>query len=424
MAKRLFVCFSLFLINLFPDSTDAQVSRKVLRQFPAHIVNHIHELIKVVPVSEVSQLKLGYYLLLRDSLANQILKQCDSSSVLVPYYTLNTEELHDLLSPLEFNSYRLTEFSSGKVSVLRKFIKEREVLGLNDLQVKKLLEASDKVEYRLQDTGFNRQVTEHQLADQILTSEVHLLYYRCKNKTPAYRQASEDYAGIKAFGFIPSQGDSAEIFRQLYDFELQRLSVSEYRKNSGDEVKYKTTLSSLKNKQPEILSRWKSCRAIPWWSNMNGVVKYHQELYLTPGEIDAVVLACQEMQRTAAQYKQNETWFNRQQFEYKQLFALLGKERLNNYFRLIRIEPAFQKAKKQIEEIEKYHLITSDAEYVKTLEEVFDYELRLQIANEWLIMEKSREYVIHKKNIEDNRPKVLGQLEEQKKKIKENTIRF
>ena len=81
----------------------SQVSKSVVNEYPAHIVQRVHEIVVVVPVCEANQMKLGEYFVEQDSLATLALQKSGMSDTLKTYYHISIAELQGIISPLEFN---------------------------------------------------------------------------------------------------------------------------------------------------------------------------------------------------------------------------------------------------------------------------------------------------------------------------------
>lgn len=96
--------FSLALLSL-PCLGGAQVSQKVSRLFPAHIVYRIEDVNSKIKLSEDKQIKIGQKLYTADSLANVSLTKNEPVSKLKSYYTIDSHFLKPILSPEELDYY-------------------------------------------------------------------------------------------------------------------------------------------------------------------------------------------------------------------------------------------------------------------------------------------------------------------------------
>ena len=130
------------LMSLWSNAGMGQVSKSAINHFPVHIVQRIHEVISITPVSEVTQMKLGTHFMQQDSLAALALHQTGLSDTLGIYFRTSVEELRNILSSLEFNAYKLKMIPRSS-SRLRKVVLQKEALHLTPKQVDHLLKESD-----------------------------------------------------------------------------------------------------------------------------------------------------------------------------------------------------------------------------------------------------------------------------------------
>lgn len=158
-----------------------QVSKSVINHFPVHIVQRIHEVVSIAPVSETSQMKLGTHFMQQDSLAALALHQTGLSDTLGVYFRTSVEELRNILSSLEFNAYKLKMMPRSS-SRLRKVVLQKEALHLTPKQMEHLLKESDRLERMKEQKKEDIRAIEQRKADSILTHTKYLTYYELENQ--------------------------------------------------------------------------------------------------------------------------------------------------------------------------------------------------------------------------------------------------
>lgn len=92
-------------ILFHPSFGIAQVSQKVSRLFPAHIVYRIEDLSSKIKLAEDKQIKIGQKLYTADSLANISLSKNEPVAKLKSFYTIDANFLKPILSAEELDYY-------------------------------------------------------------------------------------------------------------------------------------------------------------------------------------------------------------------------------------------------------------------------------------------------------------------------------
>ena len=420
--------FIILLIALIYKSNllYGQFSSEILNQFPIHILLQIYETEQKTSLSATSQFRLGNYFMKKDSLAREALTQGTPLVEVANHYTTKEENLQKILSPLEYNEYRLAIRGISGCSRLREMVRYRKSLRLTEIQVQELIRQSNVIEDIAGQEGFKQSEKEHQIADSLLTPRIHLEYYRLKNKTEASNATKKNLADLQEYSFCTTPTDSILYFSAICQYELNNRSTLEYWKDSEKQEKYEQMKLTLEKQIPAILQQLKVYKSMPWWSVIKNALNRREELKLSHSQSDSLFTgfeACLQQEEAHKQNKSN-TRFDRKVEEYKQLVTILSPGQFDHLLRQQKQDRAKENAQWDWENLLKYKLV-EQKDHNRVINEMYAYELKLLVAGEWLYIDNSREHVFARRDITDNKPKLLKLLDvTRKKEAKSKIIRF
>ena len=130
-----------------------------------------------------------------------------------------------------------------------------------------------------------------------------------------------------------------------------------------------------------------------------------------------------ELEKAISYFKQSRsnTRFDRKIAEYKQLIATLSPAQFNHYLRLQRQEQATENVSRQWENLLTYKLV-EQKDHNRVINERYAYKLKLLVATEWVYINNFRKHVFARRDITDNKPELLKQLDAARKKEAESKI--
>lgn len=397
-----------------------QIDGQIIKMFPAHIIYKIQNVINVIPISIESQQQLGRYFSIQDSLASDALREGMSPDKLVDFYSDNSSVLKELLSDLEFNDYLIVKRDQPKISELREIVKLREDLRLKDSQIQVLLKKIDFIENP--ENKENKMKVNFHFVDSLLSKNTHMLFYKLQNEENA-RKATEKHINDLLKNEFIHQEDSLREAEIIHLFELNRLATNEYWKSSGNDHEYKKNDSIFNENQPESLHKLNRYKAIPWWIIGKSFLDNKKEIGLSMNQITSIIdiahIVLQEIERRK-EIKFTED-FNNRSYEYSLLLDVVTREQMDKYLLISKNRDSKDIVKRYMPDLEKYNLV--DEQNKKDVEnQLFKYSLRLQIAREWTTIDNSKENLLRERNITDNKPAILKELDEEKRKERESRI--
>ncbi|WP_159523835.1 hypothetical protein [Sunxiuqinia indica] len=420
--KRLFIILLLALVGK-SNLLYSQLSPGTLYRFPTHILLRIEETAQKTALCEDSQIRLGNYFIKKDSLAREALSQGTPWAEVAEQYKATDEGLLRILSPLEYNEYRLTTRGISGCSRLRDIVRLQGSVGLSEDQVAELLRQSVWLEKRNDEKGFDLSLQDFRVTDSLLTREQHMTYYRLKNEAEATRAAQRHLLELENDGFCSTSTDSARYYPAILGYELNTRIRLAYLKDSGNKIKYEQEKASLEGQEPVILQQLRVYKSMPWWSVSKDAINQRKEMNLRRTQVDSLISgfeACLQQEEAYKQSRSN-TRFDRKIAEYKQLIATLSPAQFNHYLRLQRQDQATENAGRQWENLLKYKLV-EQKDHNQVINELYAYELKLLVATEWVYIDNSRKHVFARQDISDNKPELLKQLDAARKKEAESKI--
>lgn len=259
------------LMSLWSIAGMGQVSKSVINRFPVHIVQRIHEVVSVTPVSEANQIKLGTHFMQQDSLAALALHQTGLSDTLGIYFRTSVEELRSVLSPLEFNAYKLERMPRSS-SRLRRVVLQKDALHLTPKQVDDLLKESDRLELMKEQKKEDIRAIEQRKADSILTHAKYLTYYELENQEKTSKTVKKWLTDLKRNYLMRTGMDSIKLYQPLFRFESEQQALISYWKDYGDKEKIKEAQVHCEALKPRDVQRGKIYKQLPSWSMIREVV--------------------------------------------------------------------------------------------------------------------------------------------------------
>lgn len=405
----------LFLMHLTPVL--GQANHFDINGFPPHIIYRMQTIDSIVQLSKQSLQKLGLYFIRQDSLATNLLHDNGFHASLTEFYQTPVDELRGIISDLEFNDYKII-IRSDRSSRLREIVSCRDKINLKPSEVRGLLLCSDWIERRIGQKGFRQREMEFRWADSIMGQERLRLFYRTKYEDKIHKTVEEWYNGIKKSHLIGIREDSVSVCASLLRFESERLSYYEYWKDAGTTPLYKEAMATDQFKKPESLKRWEIYKKLPSWSLVRDVFESKELIALTTAQVDSLFGIPERLQQLKEKKKRQKEKYLQRGLEYSLVKEVLTPVQINAVLKEKYGNEVRKSVEKDMETLEKNGLLQGrDTGAIS--KELLDYKLDLKIANLLVELEKSREHVFKRYDLENNKPVLIRKLEEIRKLEKE-----
>ncbi|MBB6235544.1 hypothetical protein HDC90_000141 [Pedobacter sp. AK013] len=217
---------------------------------------------------------------------------------------------------------------------------------------------------------------------------------------------------LKESGLVQNT-DSAKLYLQNFRYEINKASALERAVKSKPE--YAGLIrDSILTIRPLILLKLDAYRnRLPKWSPFVNVFMFRKELDLRDDQIDSLISQFNKVQiiklfnKVSHQY--DNAYFKKTEFE--RILNILGIEKIERYLFVKAQNQVMDKSKADWQSLQKYGL-SKGLDSVKVFKEIQEYELKLLIAQERLALNNTQKNVFDKKDIEDNRPRILKDLEQ------------
>ena len=405
----------LFLMHLTPVL--GQANNFDINGFPPHIIYRMQTIDNIIRLSKQSLQNLGLYFIRQDSLATNLLHDNGFHASLTEFYQTPVDELRGIISDLEFNDYKII-IRSDRSSRLREIVSCRDKINLKPSEVRGLLLCSDWIERRIGQKGFRQREMESRWADSIMGQERLRLFYRTKYEDKIHKTVEEWYNGIKKSHLIGIREDSVSVCASLLRFESERLSYYEYWKDAGTTPLYKEAMATDQFKKPESLKRWEIYKKLPSWSLVRDVFESKELIALTTAQVDSLFGIPERLQQLKEKKKRQKEKYLQRGLEYSLVKEVLTPVQINAVLKEKYGNEVRKSVEKDMETLEKNGLLQGrDTGAIST--ELLDDKFDLKIANLLVELEKSREHVFKRYDLENNKPVLIRKLEEIRKLEKE-----
>lgn len=395
----------------------AQVDRFVAGEFPPHVIYRIQAIDDISRLSEQSLHNLALYFIRQDSLATKMLHGNGFHASLARFYQTPIDELRGVISDLEFNDYKIG-IRSGRLCQLREIVFYREQIKLKQSEIRALLLHSDEVEMKIGQKGFKQREVEHCLADSIIGQEKFLHFYSTKYQDKIRTTIKKWYTGMKKYHLVDIRNDSTSVCASLLCFENERLSYYEYWKNAGSIVLYNEAMRVDKFKKPESLKRLEIYEKLPSWSLIPDIFDNKEQIKLTTAQTNLLFGIPERFERLKEEKKKRKEKFLQRGLEYSLVEEVLASVQINMVLKKKYRNEVQKNVEKDIETLGENGLLRG-RDVGEVSKELLDYQLDLKIANVLVELEKSREHVFERYDLENNKPELIKKLEEIRKQEKQ-----
>lgn len=415
MIKTLLILLSL----CFPVFTQAQISPKVIKSYPAHIIARIYEVASKMELSEEQQLKIGEKLFKSDSLANVNLAKGEAVSKIKKYYPSPKKFLIGILSQEELEPY-LFELDNKNRFLLA--LKSSKQLQLDPKQITsirkqdKLLD-SLKITESLQKYQFcNRKL------DSILNKKQYASLLELAYTDESKEETNKDWNNIQKMKLVSAK-DSSKIHNQIFTYNLEKNSYIDSHAKKFD-AKKSTELKNLivLEKQPPVLTRYNILSNFIYKLNLfSTAIQYEKELKLTTTQIDSLLSKYTVLEIMKYKDKEKNPLLKKTAsytlFENKAITTILDANQIAILLTNKNRQNAIQLAQENWKELEQLELTKGYDKNIQ-LQEFAKYQLLFLVANDQLKMNNNPLNMFRKRDIELKKPELLKQLDAIKRSAK------
>ncbi|MCC2600308.1 hypothetical protein [Sphingobacterium sp. FBM7-1] len=415
--------------------TGMVMDRGVMEAYPAAIVAQVYDIASRAGLIRGEQEKLAIYFMEKDRLANEAKDKGEGPDVFSAYYKIDYEEIGDILGGEDFNRYILSLYEDKGLRdyplsfKLRKLVSEqKESLGLTTGQVTAILDEVKQNEMARRAGGYNIDSAENECLRRVLSdTQYRGHFYRSAEVHAAQRVA--DIIGKLQEADLIANGDSARIYRLLYPYEYERTGGLAYYRAMKENILHDRFRDSIACLQPDITILYDGHRNLHPWSWPLNILHHRDSLDLSGEQINSLVSMYRKVQEGEFRSRYLKTddsreRFDRWEFEKTELVKVLTPLQIDHYLLIRNRKSAEEDSKKDWEKLNEHGLVQS-ADSIAVLKDLLGYRLRLRLSDEWIGIERSKKNEFAKRDIIDNRPELLKNLEEKIKADRDrNVVRF
>ncbi|NRS87713.1 hypothetical protein HNQ02_000620 [Flavobacterium sp. 7E] len=394
------------------QSTIAQLSPKVMKSFPSHNILKIYDIVSTIPLSEITQLKIGKKLQANDSLANINLSKGEPITLIKKYYPSYKKLLVGIISEEELDSYLYEHDKKNRLLLALKFKNE---LQLNDKQILHIREQEQKMDSLDVTESFNKYQFYNDILNSTLSNQQFVKLLQSDYEEQSRLEAEKDWENIEQLKIIPNK-ERPFVYNDLYKFYLEMNSKLDTRAKKFD-AKKNTEVKNLivLEKQPSILTRYNILTNFIYKLNLfSSAIQYEKELKLSSSQIDALLSHYKELEILKYKDKEINPLLKKTQiyteFENKKIVNILDPKQINILLINKNKKNAIQIAQENWIGLEKLQF-TNGKDKKELLKEFSNYQLAFLVASDQFKMNNNSTNMFKKRDIELKKPELLKQLD-------------
>lgn len=432
--KRVIGNIYVLTIVLIFAACQSKTKNAVLYNCPVSIAMQLHEI--DISLSEESLMKLNAFFIRNDSMAQVALSQGESLDNIAKWYYPAVDTLSSMLLPLERNDFILAAKGRSYIrdnknytTLLRQYILQRNVLHLSQRQIDLLLEQSDSIEacvVRKKDyVAFE---VERKLLTSLLAEKQIKEFYVQKNQENATNETIKKWKQLKEHELYISADDSVKICKLLFDYILdQKVSWEYLRFIEANNDSIRQDEARLWAYRPFPMIQLEACGS-SYNNRMLDIVCKREKIGLSEQTAKALLVSysqlLQEEYKSKYDKKATDEKFDWWKKENRKICEIVPPKLLEEYFKTITQDYIKGQAQKSWEELIECGLVqTKDS--AKVMNELVDYETRLEVASQWTRLDNSRKNEFTRADIINSKPQLLKRLDlEKEKKWKRQIVKF
>lgn len=402
----------LFFTLLLSFSTQAQLSLKISKNYPAHIVYKIDDVLSTVKLDEDKQFKIAEKFKKIDSLANVSLVNGGSVERLKSDYNIDTKFLKNILSTEELEQFA---YESDKDNRFLAALISKSNLKLNSTQINQIRQLNDSLDITPKKSTKETIQFYNLKLNKILDKQQYVELIKFNYKDQSLTDAKMDWERILKLK-INTPGKEKEEFKQIVDFHFDKNSfldkkADRYEKILRDFLSLKATMM-----EPPLLIRAKILSNDKHANNKYAsIIKYEKELNLSQQQIDTLLAKYLVFEKIIIENRENVLKENLipavpLPSEFENIAKVITPEQTNQWLNLKNKNEAIKKSKENWVKLETEGL-TKDLDKQKVMTELVTYHLRLLIALEKAKNWKTPETRFLIRDVEQTKPEILQKLD-------------
>lgn len=428
MKKMRIVNLLIVIMLLFSCQNNEQFVS--ISQNSISIAMQIYAINSKIPLSDESILRLKDFFIKNDSIAEIEFSKGKSLDEITQWYYPSIKTIAAQLTPLERNDYIIYQKYNRPqlpyVSELRVVVKYRQEINLSHIQIERLLYHSEEIEKRFGSQDCKHGSVERQYLANILSDIQYKAFFIIRKTQHAEEIATQQWKLIQMHQLCSKSSDSLVIMKQLYEYEREKSGILEYMSSIGNNKGYDKERSRLNAHKPLLLLKLETLEPSSH-NRLLDIICKREILKLTEQQIEQLLREYYHIMQ--AEYKaiyenkpeSGEVKFKRSKLEGKCLLNIISHQQIEDYFILISQGRAKEQALWHWDELKDCDFVNKN-DSAKLVGELANYELRLSVAEQWILLENSRKYLFVREDVLNERPEILKKKEEWKKKEKERKI--
>ncbi|WP_159086020.1 hypothetical protein [Flavobacterium faecale] len=414
-----------FLLLFFMASSliTAQLSPKVIKKFPASMLNKIYDISTKTVLTEDQQFKIGNKLIANDSLANLSVAKGEPIANLKNYYPTTQKLLTGILSDEQLDAYQYKLDNKNRFLLALKSAKKLE---LTTQQIIAIRAHNQLLDFQNMQESVQKQQFYNQKLDTILNQKQFAMVINLVYTDKSKEEADNDWKNIQKLKLVAAK-DSSLVHRQLLDYYI---GLNSYIDSSAKKFDAKKS-TEIKNlivleKQPPVLTRFNILSDFIYKINIFSLaIQFEKELNLNTTQIDSLLSKYKELEimkykdkATNVLLKKTDTYTL---FENTAIASILDPQQIEKLLANKNKKNAIQIAQEKWSELENKGLTKGQDQ--KTVTKQFAmYQLRYLMVSDQLKMNKSAVNMFKKRDIELKKPDLLKQLDSIKRNEKNTTV--
>ncbi len=432
--KRVIGNIYVLTIVLIFAACQSKTKNAVLYNCPVSIAMQLHEI--DISLSEESLMKLNAFFIRNDSMAQVALSQGESLDNIAKWYYPAVDTLSSMLLPLERNDFILAAKGRSYIrdnrnytTLLRQYILQRNVLHLSQRQIDLLLEQSDSIEASVaRKEDYVAFEVERKLLASLLTEKQIKEFYVQKNQENATNETIKKWKQLKEHELYISADDSVKICKLLFNYILdQKVSWEYLRFIEANNDSIRQDEARLWAYRPFPMIQLEACGS-SYNNRMLDIVCKREKIGLSEQTAKALLVSysqlLQEEYKSKYDKKATDEKFDWWKKENRKICEIVPPKLLEEYFKTITQDYIKGQAQKSWEELIECGLVQAK-DSAKVMNELVDYETRLEVASQWTRLDNSRKNEFTRADIINSKPQLLKRLDlEKEKKWKRQIVKF
>ncbi len=406
MIKTLLLSICLYL----PNMSQAQVSPNVSKRYPVHIVYKIDDVLSKVKLSEDKQIKIAQKSLLFDSIANASLAKGTPVKEVKNYIVIDKLFLKDILSVEEMEKYG---FETNKDNRFLATLINASLLKLEPSQISKIRQLNDSLDNTPKREAKETICFYNTKLGKTLSKEQYVLLLKTIYNEQSIAEAKNDWDKIIKLKLVTDEKNSSE-YNKIVNYHLTKNSFLDEKAEKYDNNKIEAATNGMALQEPPVLIRANILSdGIYKNNNYASIIKFEKELQLTKIQIDTLLTKYNQLERIRFENKERELTLNSPKAvpsEYDNIAKILTSEQVHKW---LAFKNQGQSTKSAIECWRKLETegLTHNLDTNTTLKDLAIYQLKYLVAKEMGMIYNTKEIIFMKRDIEQNKPELLKQLD-------------